>query len=1329
MISPRKHLGPRAVHFLLPLCSVIWAHHSGAQTQDAGITFFETRIRPVLVAECLECHGAEKTKGGLRLDSRPGWQRGGDSGAVIVAGKPQESLLLRSIRHEEPDLKMPDKAPKLDAAILKDFEAWIGMGAPDPRDGPPSVGERAVWADLLAVRRKWWSFQPLTKTDDAVPLHKAIDARLRETAEHAGLSVNGPASSEAVLRRLHLVLNGLPPSIAEGEAFALAWARDPMEAIRATAKDLLGRRAFGEHMARRWMDLFRYADSHGSEGDPEIPGAYQFRDYLIRAFNSDVPLDHLIKEHLAGDLLKEPRRGSDGSNESAIGPAHFRMVEHGYQPVDALDDRVKVVDNQIDVITKAFQGLTVSCARCHDHKFDAVSQRDYTALYGVLASARPAQIEVHASEAIQRQQGALSSQKKAIREGLAAHWVKVSNRLTGHLRERLQPPSAPDLDAVRAELTRLESELASKAWAQICGRRGESPAPYALWNFQRGSGDVFGRVRSEMVGGATVEGGRLVLNGTKAYVRSEPLPIGVGEKTFEAWLTLDNLEQRGGGVLSIERVGSHGFDSLVFAEKEAGRWVAGSDYFKRSENVGGDVETAKASDRIHLAVSYASDGTVTMYRNGKVYGKSFRKGDLLSYEPKDGRLLIGLRHTGAGNGHLRAKVEEARFYVRALRAEEIAASFGAGTISTLSTGAGASGDAQEIAALEVRVEALRKRVAELTPAAPEEPLAKLSSAPEHPLHAAMFAITRPAEFRSFYPTYRERMLERIDGAHRFNAENFEVVQDLSQRDEIFSRSGPDVGRVLAGDFRVNPKGERVIDGILPAGVGSGGLTGMHGGAVGTRDLVFPDGGVSVRYSAVGGTMLRLVPSDYPLTLNAGAPRITTSKKEQGWLRMDTAYRAGVKGHVELATPDYQMRRGDGKGAGTDVPAFVLERVLKGNGKDVPREELPALEAVLRACSSPDADLFLSSFRDRLSVAIRRWVKDEADAADAALLDMMVRSQAFPSVLSDLPGMESAVAAYRGVVAGLPAPRIVPGLSEAVGTDAPFLPRGDHKKPGETVPRGYLEVLDPAPIRAEGSGRIELAQRMTDSRNPLTPRVMANRVWAWVFGDGLIPTPDNLGKMGVKPDDMVLVDLVASRLQRGGWSLKTMLMEMVLTEAFRRGGKADEVARRTDPSNRMLTHAPVRRLEAECIRDAMLKVAGLLEEKEQGPPVVGETRRRSLYLLQKRNSLPAFLTTFDAPKPFTTVGRRDVTTVPSQSLTLLNDPTVIRWAGMWAQRVMDAVPDTDGRLEMMFREALGRRPLDGERQSARSLLRDGAGVPEWTAVAHAIFNLKEFIYLR
>lgn len=397
---------------------------------DAGTEFFETRIRPILAQECYECHSeATKSKGGLLLDTRGGWETGGDSGPVIVPGKPGESILLQSIAHEREDLKMPKAGAQLDPQVIGDFRKWIEMGAPDPRDEPPSpeqLSRDTNWEAIRERRKGWWSFQPIR--DPAVPQIEGagtpVDRFIRERLGKEGLPPAEAAEPAVLHRRLSFALAGLPPTVEDSRAFLEAWQQDPDKATNDLVTRLLDSPAFAERWARHWMDWMRYAETHGSEGDPAIPHAWQYRDYLIRALHADIPYDQLLTEHVAGDLLAAPRiNDSLGLNESAIGPAHYRMVFHGFAPTDALDERVRFTDDQINTVTKAFLGLTVSCARCHDHKFDAISQADYFAMFGIFTSALPATVAIDAPGVLEKNRERLAELKDRIRVAAASYWL------------------------------------------------------------------------------------------------------------------------------------------------------------------------------------------------------------------------------------------------------------------------------------------------------------------------------------------------------------------------------------------------------------------------------------------------------------------------------------------------------------------------------------------------------------------------------------------------------------------------------------------------------------------------------------------------------------------------------------------------------------------------------------------------------------------------------------------------------------------------------------------------------------------------------------------
>ena len=336
---------------------------AGAVT-DGEREFFESKIRPVLAQDCYECHStAGKQKGGLVLDHREALFVGGDSGAVVVPGDAEGSLLMQAIRHADEDLAMPKAGAKLEEGILENFARWIAMGAPDPRDGPPSAEEVAAdtdWGAVMERRKQWWSFQPIESA--VVPVAKnaawsehPVDVFLQSRQEEVGLVRAGEADGRTLARRLYFVLTGLPPSGEEIERFVTAWEEDAEVATEALVDELLASPRFGERWARHWMDWIRYAESHGSEGDPAIVNAWHYRDYLIRALNADAPYDQLVREHVAGDLMEEPRVNAElGINESAIGPAHWRMVFHGFAPTDALDEKVRFTDDQINVFSKAF---------------------------------------------------------------------------------------------------------------------------------------------------------------------------------------------------------------------------------------------------------------------------------------------------------------------------------------------------------------------------------------------------------------------------------------------------------------------------------------------------------------------------------------------------------------------------------------------------------------------------------------------------------------------------------------------------------------------------------------------------------------------------------------------------------------------------------------------------------------------------------------------------------------------------------------------------------------------------------------------------------------
>jgi Protein of unknown function (DUF1553)/Protein of unknown function (DUF1549)/Planctomycete cytochrome C/Concanavalin A-like lectin/glucanases superfamily len=910
------------------LILTIWFASTLSAQSPEQIEFFESRIRPILAQECYACHStATKSEGSLLLDSRAGWKAGGDNGETIKPGNPKESLLIQAIKHTHDDLKMPKQGAKLDDRTIADFERWIHDGATDPRDAPPSKDQfekETSWSATLARRALWWSLKPLSlkPAQELSPqaIAHEIDLLIERKIAEQGLQPAEQADETVLRRRLSFTLTGLPPN----ELLKTSGGNASFEVL---VHKLVDSPHFGEKWARHFMDWVRYAETYGSEGDPAIPYAWRYRDYLIRAFNDDVRWPQMIREALAGDLLPNPRI-KDGINESAIGIGQLRMVLHGFSPVDSLDEQVAFTDNQIDTVTKAFQAFTVSCARCHNHKFDAISQTDFYAMYGIFTSTHPAVIDANA------------------------------------------PGSG---DAIRNDLDRIKTEIKSTL--------------------------------------------------------------------IKDWLA--NLPK----------------------ESNAN-------------------PSANALD------------------------KSVDENKVKSFEFRGGQ------------------------------------------------------------------------------------------------------------------------------------------------------------RIKAGEFSIHGKVLR----IHPSGF----LSSLHSEkdrAVAITDRFPCDGGTLwVRVAGKGGAKAKYVVQNYPRTGTVHrAIDLNDDKTENlAWRSLDLNFWKGDEIFLQVATA-------------ADMPAEH-----KADGPSW----FMLTDAVITQDSKPPANPAASSLSPR--GLVEAWQNNLLSDSDAEALDALLQNKTLAT-----DSVESLLEKYREIEQSLPTPTRVPGVIEADAKDAPMFVQGDHKKPGDVVQRRFLEVLDPQPFQTTNSGRLELAERIADmQKNPLTARVIVNRLWHHVFGRGLVPSVDNFGKLGDLPSHPELLDLLAQRFVDSGGSIKHLLKAMVLTKTFRRSSQAAPANAALDSENRMLSHFPLRRLEAESIRDSIVALTGKFDSKLYGQPIDSNVERRSVYVNVIRNKLDPFLTTFDAPVPFSTRGKRDSTNVPAQSLSLLNDPNVIRWSKEWARR-LSQTENTELRIRQMFREAFAREAKEGE----------------------------------
>jgi cytochrome c553 len=433
--SAKFQSGRRASALVLGILCLFgtWNLGFGASPDDS----FEKRIRPMLIEHCYKCHsvGSEKLKAGLYLDSREGLLKGGDTGPGLVPGAPEKSLLIKAVSYGDTDLQMPPKG-KLSDAQIADLKQWIKDGAHWPNTQTTKVATKAKTFDLETRRRDHWAWQALTVAqppkvhNSQFTIQSPIDQFIFAKIESNGLTPSQPTDRRTLIRRASFDLTGLPPTAPEIDAFLNDKSTD---AFTKVVDRLLASPHFGERWARHWFDRMRYAETMGHEFDYHILNAWRYRDYAIRALNSDVPYDQFAAEHIAGDLLSNPRINPDnGVNESAVATAFYWFCQQVHAPVDIKQAQAEVIENQIDVLSKTFQGMTIACARCHDHKFDAISTKDFYSLYGVLSSSRYTQRVVNESVIID-QARKLAAAKSALRGEVAAAWKVSVNQLEKYL--------------------------------------------------------------------------------------------------------------------------------------------------------------------------------------------------------------------------------------------------------------------------------------------------------------------------------------------------------------------------------------------------------------------------------------------------------------------------------------------------------------------------------------------------------------------------------------------------------------------------------------------------------------------------------------------------------------------------------------------------------------------------------------------------------------------------------------------------------------------------------------------------------------------------------
>ncbi len=504
LVSFRSH----CVALIIAGCGV-FANLPGADAEEAApakpsaeqVEFFETKIRPLFANECYRCHSSEakKLKGDLHLDTHAGILKGGESGAAIVPGKPDESRLIQAVRYKDEDTAMPPKKKLADAQVA-DLETWIRMGAPWPAKeaGGKPLADKKSGYDWAKFRAEHWAFRKVAKAEpptvkDAAWVRGPLDRFVLARLETAALKPAPPAEKRILIRRAHLDLTGLPPTPEEVAAFL---GDESPGAFAKVVDALLASPQYGERWGRHWLDVARYSDGLGGFLDAEaLPEAWRYRDWVVAALNRDMPYDQFVRAQIAGDLLPDDRDLSIATGFFAVGPTY---ISDGGDPEATAQAQAETLADRVDTFSRAFLGLTVACARCHDHKFDPITARDYYALAGIFNNSKAGLVLLQngsLAAAFDAGQKAIKEQEKKIKDAKADEATKASIPAMKEELERLKksapppPPKAHMLSesgnkdmpvAIRGDL-RKPGEPAPRRFLQIIA--GENPPL-----FKEGSG-------------------------------------------------------------------------------------------------------------------------------------------------------------------------------------------------------------------------------------------------------------------------------------------------------------------------------------------------------------------------------------------------------------------------------------------------------------------------------------------------------------------------------------------------------------------------------------------------------------------------------------------------------------------------------------------------------------------------------------------------------------------------------------------------------------------------------------------------------------------------
>jgi len=1245
---------------------------------------FEARIRPVLVGTCIGCHGPAKAGGGLRLDSREAILRGGDGGEIVDLEEPAASRLLTAIAREPGESAMPpDRNLALRVDQVADFQRWIREGLIWPADRG------------TLTSRQHWAFEPLreTRPPTVVPRSEPgtwIDDYLAERQLAAGLTPGPAARPEAWLRRLAFDLTGLPP---EPELVRQFLADPSPEARGVVVERLLASPAYGERWGRHWLDVVRYADTAGETADYPIPQAWRYRNRVVAAFNRDEPWDQFLRDQIAGDLAPRPGPVGPGTGAADEGQFAERVTATGLLALsrrfgfDSENYHHLTIQDSIDTVGQAVLGLSWGCARCHDHKFDPVSMRDYYGLYGIFASSR---YPFPGSEQKQkvRTLAALVPPARAV-----AEWEGHVQR-TVALVQRLQASQRPVPPVILRVLEDFDGDFELQAPA-AGGSNGVLVPPWQFTGAVSVTTAAQSPHRNRPMLGARV--GASVAGGEGAYTIDQVLPparrwSGRGLARFTADFRVAPAERAETGPHRL-RLGPQVGPPLVEL------WIEATRVSLRES--AGPVPVAEfvTGEWVQLVVDFDGDRGTVAVSAGRPDQPTGLPARPVSPEATWRLDRVTWDLLDSNRPHAPLDIDQLSLTVQSAA--------GAGSPG----GGSPPGESEftslpELAGLPDLGQLQRDLRAELGQDGDLElqGVGQGLVAPWNPGPNSVVKLTAAAQ-------------SPFENVHPRGGVGLELPARAEYDGFGWSIPGIDVASspTWSASFEIRP-------GTPPANAtGSWRYYIGHGAG--------PAPGVELHFTAtellVPGEpefrqVARLQPDEWQqvqLTIDPRARRYR-GVVYRGEERQDFEGEMSKKWDGQF---DYSFIDSYGHRPGVRPPLQVDNFQLTSQRLLAPGEPAPAAPTG----GNRERQERIARLREQVREGERAWSRAEAELG-------------------------------RSLIEG-PYP-LAYAMGEGTPHDEAVHLRGEPGQPGPVVSRALPPWWGGGPL-PEGlaeSGRRELAEWLTAPGNPLTPRVFVNRIWQQHFGRGLVKTPNDFGVRGQPPTHPELLDALARGFVAHGWSVKWLHRQIVLSAAWGRAIRGAEQGPASPAEVDAYTHFVGRRLSAEELRDALLRVTGELDAGvAEGHPfpvpaawgfsqhapfqAVYGHNRRSVYLMTQRLKRHPYLALFDGPDPNASTPLRSESIVPTQALFFLNDPLVHDLSLRWARRLLASPGELRGALARAIWEALGRAPDPLELEEGlvfvaehRAAQREsGGGDEESAAVAawlRSLLSSNEFVHV-